>query len=87
MKTTIEILDEIGIADVGVIRSQYVFDIERLEQFRLAVEADFVSRCEFAGYKVNSARKEIQLTTFENTPLLYSNDDFQNVYTLPKETK
>jgi ADP-dependent phosphofructokinase/glucokinase len=46
MKTTIDILDEIGVADVGAIRSQYVFGIERLEQFRLAVEAEFLKTLE-----------------------------------------
>jgi hypothetical protein len=91
MKTTIELAKECGFnidgEVISVAPSQYYSisngDIrKKLEAFRLAVEADFVSRCECVAW----INRDLNYTEISTKSTVYGSHTIP-LYTLPKETK
>lgn len=89
MKTTIELAKECGMEKLY---STIITNDETLEAFRLAVEAEFVSRLVLVGYS-NKLDKGVDNASFnvcnkwDKLNLGSVEHCTENVYTLPKETK
>jgi len=96
MKTTIELLEDLKVEaiyckhsndEIGNHHYEWSFELDKLEAFRLAVEADFLWRCECVAEVVEFRMAEFSKPSATLNWINPNLDIEQKLYTLPKETK
>ncbi len=84
MKSTIDIAKECNFSFAKPMPLVVMCSIDELEAFRKAVEAEFVSRCDFAAYRITHLDGSYELDFLDP---LQKVKFLQKLYTLPTITE